>query len=100
MGEQYIKKASEMRALSNDCTILLKRIYKLIADLAKEGEFHILYELESVTGKALTDVINSLRENGYTYKVTGFDPDTGELEIKPTNGSYDDQIRVSIDISW
>lgn len=103
MERDFEVTAQSMREQANDVTILLKHIYKIIREEAKESGIILRYGIESITSDALKTVFNSLISNGFGVVATYYDQETGEdiklgeLDIKAlTNEDFTDGLQLEI----
>lgn len=103
MERDFEVTAQSMREQANDVTVLLKHIYKIIREEAKESGIILRYSIESITSDALKTVFNSLTSNGFMVVATYYDQENdediklGELDVKAlTNEDFTDSLQLEI----
>lgn len=79
--EMFDLKASIAREMADNPAVILKRINKIINEKAKEGGVRITYCFDSISQKALLEIIKTLNCFGYGTSVRGFDDDGDPIVI-------------------
>lgn len=70
--------AEEAKTGALGSTLILKRIEKMIREVALEGGYQLVYSVQYIFPEVLTNVANTLRTMGYDV-ILNEDPDSPEV---------------------
>jgi len=100
--EKYgVVSAAEARDIANDAGFLLKRMYKLIKECAKEGQTAFDYGFSHPSTKMINTLVETLRLNGYTVRIRIPDDNMGSgyAEVKSLDETKAQEF-IELTITW